>query len=424
MILVYELASKGSLEDYLGNNDKMTNITWIQRLKICLDIAHGLNYIHTNTDQDKQKIIHRDIKSANILLGENWEAKIADFGLSKLHPADQDASTFDASTIAGTPMYFDPEYQNSGKLNKKSDIYSFGVVLFEILTGRLAYDFDNGIAPIARHHFEKGTLMEIVDRKIKEETDEHVFSLSKGPDKESLEIFSEIAFRCLAETQVQRPTIDVVINELKRALKCQENHKDNLKLSLEDIKLATQSFSQDNLIGHGDLWNVYKGNTHGHNIIAAKRLDRKSAEGEAEFMTELEILMEYKHENVIGLVGYIDEEDEKIIVYDYASRGSLDKYLSDDSLTWVMRLKICLDIAIGLEYLHGSTSSPEMVIHRDISSSNILLFDDWKAKITDFGLSLVCPTNEDVGFVDDYSSFSESFYVVFNMFNAFKGEFI
>ncbi|GKD01660.1 hypothetical protein Tco_1171934, partial [Tanacetum coccineum] len=96
-------------------------------------------------------------------------------------------------------------------------------VLFEILTGRLAYDFDNGIAPIARHHFEKGTLMEIVDRKIKEETDEHVFSLSKGPDKESLEIFSEIAFRCLAETQVQRPTIDVVINELKRALKCQKS---------------------------------------------------------------------------------------------------------------------------------------------------------------------------------------------------------
>ncbi|GJU10050.1 kinase-like domain, phloem protein 2-like protein [Tanacetum coccineum] len=341
----------------------------ISLLGFCDEDRDHMILVYELASKESLRIIWETIdESANILLGEKWEAKIADFGLSILHPADQDASTFDASTIAGTPI--------------------------------LAY-FDNGIAPIARHHFEKGTLMEIVDRKIKEETDEHVFSLSKGPDKESLEIFSEIAFRCLAETQVQRPTIDVVINELKRALKCQENHKDNLKLSLEDIKLATQSFSQDNLIGHGDLWNVYKGNTHGHNIIAAKRLDRKSAEGEAEFMTELEILMEYKHENVIGLVGYIDEEDEKIIVYDYASRGSLDKYLSDDSLTWVMRLKICLDIAIGLEYLHGSTSSPEMVIHRDISSSNILLFDDWKAKITDFGLSLVCPTNEDVGFVID-----------------------
>ncbi|GJS10879.1 kinase-like domain, phloem protein 2-like protein [Tanacetum coccineum] len=401
MILVYELASKGSLEDYLGNSDKMTNLTWMQRLKICLDIAHGLNYIHTKKDQDKQEIIHRDIKSANILLGDNWKAKIADFGLSKFHPADQDASTFNASTIAGTDTYLDPEYEKSGKLNKKSDIYSFGVVLFEILTGRLAYDFDKGIAPIARHHFEKGRLMEIVDHKIKEETNEHVFSLSKGPNEESLDTFSKIAFQCLAVTHVERPSINVVINELKKALYWQENHKDNLKLSLQDIKLATQSFSQDNIIGHGEFGNVYKGHTHGNNIIAAKRTDRKSGEGEAEFMTELEILMEYRHENVIGLVGYCDEDDEKVIVYEYACRGSLDKYLSDDNLSWVMRLKICIDIAIGLEFLHGTVSSPQIVIHRDISSSNILLFDDWKAKITDFGFSLVCPTNQDVGFVID-----------------------
>ncbi|GKB93684.1 kinase-like domain, phloem protein 2-like protein [Tanacetum coccineum] len=182
-----------------------------------------------------------------------------------------------------------------------------------------------------------------------------------------------------------------------------ENHKDNLKLSLQNIKLATKSFCQENIIGHGGFWTVYKGVTQGHgpNIIAAKRLVKKSAEGEAEFMTELEILMEYRHENVIGLVGYCDEEDEKIIVYDYASRGSLDKYLSDDSLTWVMRLKICIDIAIGLEFLHGTVSSPELVIHRDINSSNILLFDDWKAKMTGFGDSVVCPTNHNVDYVID-----------------------
>ncbi|GJS22461.1 kinase-like domain, phloem protein 2-like protein, partial [Tanacetum coccineum] len=291
------------------------------------------------------------------------------------------------------------KYQKDGKL-----------MLLEILTGRLAYDSvytkvnEKGIAPIARDHYKKGTIMEIVDHKIKEETDEHVFSLSKGPNKESLDIFLEIAFRCVAETQAQRPTIEIVIKELKKGLNSQENHKDNLKLSLEDVKLATQDFSQDNIIGHVDFGNVYRGVvTHalGHSIIAAKRLEKKSAEGEAEFMTELEILMEYKHENVIVLVGYCDEEDEKIIVYECESRGSLDKYLSDDSLTWVMRLKICIDIAIGLEFLHGNVSSPEMVIHRDISSSNILLFDDWKAKITGFGLSLVCPANQNVDYVID-----------------------
>ncbi|GJR43097.1 kinase-like domain, phloem protein 2-like protein [Tanacetum coccineum] len=395
MILVYEHASKGSLENYLGSSDKM-NLTWVQRLNICLDTAHGLNYIHNNTDHGKQKMIHRDIKSDNILLGDNWKAKIADFGLSKFHPADQAASTIYTNMIAGTYMYLDPEYQKDGKVNKKSDIYSFGVVLLEILTGRLAYDSvytkvnEKGIAPIARDHFEKGTIMEIVDHKIKEETDEHVFSLNKGPNRESLDIFLEIAFRCVAETQSQRPTIETVIKELKKAL----NY----------VKLATRDFCQDNIIGRGDFGIIYKGVvTHAHVLktIAAKRLDKKTAEGEAQFATELEILMEYKHENVIGLVGYCDEAEEKIIVYQYASRGSLDKYLSDDSLTWVMRLKICIDIAIGLEFLHGTVSSPEMVIHRDINSSNILLFDDWKAKISDFGLSLVCPTNEDAGFVID-----------------------
>nr|GEX05468.1 protein kinase-like domain, phloem protein 2-like protein [Tanacetum cinerariifolium] len=225
-------------EDYLGSNAKMTNLTWVQRLKICLDIAHGLNYIHTNTDHNKQKIIHCDIKSANILLDDNWKAKIADFGLSKFHPIDQEASTLNINTVA-------------------------------------------------------------------------------GPNQESLDVFSKIAFQCVAETQAQRPTIEVVIDKLQKALNFQENHKDNLKLSLQNIKLATQAFSQENIIGHGSFWNVYKGVTqaHGPNVIAAKRLERKSAEGEAEFMTELEILMEYKHENVIGLVGYCDEEDEKIIVY-------------------------------------------------------------------------------------------------------------
>nr|GEX58958.1 protein kinase-like domain, phloem protein 2-like protein [Tanacetum cinerariifolium] len=112
MILVYEHASKGSLENYLGSSDKMTTLTWAQRLNICLDVAHGLNYIHNNTDHDKQKMIHRDIKSDNILLGDSWKAKIADFGLSKFHPADQAAITFYTSMIAGTYVYLDTEYEN------------------------------------------------------------------------------------------------------------------------------------------------------------------------------------------------------------------------------------------------------------------------------------------------------------------------
>nr|GEX09738.1 protein kinase-like domain, phloem protein 2-like protein [Tanacetum cinerariifolium] len=343
-ILIYELASRGNLENYMESDDKMTNLRWVQCVKICLNTAHGLKYIHTNTDQDKKKIIHRDIKSANILLGENWEGKIADFGLSKIHLADQEASTIDASTIACTPMYFDPEYKKYARLNKKSDIYSFGVVLFEILTGRLAYDR--------------------IYTKIKE-ADGHVFSLSKGANKDSLDIFSEIAYGCLVETQAQRPTIDDV-HELKKALRAQErSQKENFKMSLEDIKSATQNFSVNNTIGRGGSGNVNKGvasHANGHTIIAAKRLDRRLfGHGETGFFRELDIPLKYKHENVIGLVGFCDDEIEKIILHDFASRGRLDWYLSDPSLTWVMRLKICIDIASGLNFLHASDVNQEVV---------------------------------------------------------------
>ncbi|XP_021979108.1 probable receptor-like protein kinase At2g23200 [Helianthus annuus] len=112
MLLVYEHAPKKSLDGYLGSTNKV-NPTWTQRLQMCIDIAHGLHYLHTNMG-NKYGIIHRDIKSDNILLGENWEAKIADFGLSKVHHGYLHASTIKTNHIAGTNVYLDPEYARTG----------------------------------------------------------------------------------------------------------------------------------------------------------------------------------------------------------------------------------------------------------------------------------------------------------------------
>lgn len=222
MILVYEYASNGSLDDYLGNIHNMTNLSWAQRIQICLDIAHGLNYIHSYT-KDKKMIIHRDIKSANILLDDNWMAKISDFGLSKLHCANEQGSTLHTNNIAGTEVYLDPEYLDTGKLKKESDIYSFGVVLFEILCGRLAYDKvfnEKGLPPIARQHFIEGTVNDLVDPKIKE-VGENISMLNGGMNKDSLYTFSKIAYQCLAKTQLERPTMEAIIKELENALNFQ-----------------------------------------------------------------------------------------------------------------------------------------------------------------------------------------------------------
>ncbi|KAL8259759.1 hypothetical protein R6Q59_027712 [Mikania micrantha] len=401
MILVYELLSNGSLDDYLGTQGKMTNLTWVQRIKICIDIARGLNYIHTAME-NKQKIIHRDIKSGNILLDDTWKAKIADFGLSKLHPLDHTASTINTNHIAGTPFYLDPEYERTRKLKKESDVYSFGVVLFEIMSGKLAYDsvFTNenekGLAPIVRQHYEKGTIKELVDPVLNEES---TFTLSKGPNQDSLKTFFVIGYKCLAEKQVHRPSIQFVIEELEKSLKFQETHIDSLQISFEDIKLATQDFK--NIIGRGGFGKVYKGeisHVNGCTPIAVKRFLDEFGQGEKEFMTELQILFEYKHKNIIGLLGYCYENKENILVYEYASKGSLDSLLNDASLTWTQRLKIGIDVATGLDFLHGGASC---VIHRDVKSANILLTDDWNAKIADFGLSMITTINNDIDFVVD-----------------------
>ncbi|XP_076940171.1 uncharacterized protein LOC143609252 [Bidens hawaiensis] len=413
MILVYELVSNGSLADYLGNEGKMTNLTWAQRIKICIDIACGLDYVHTPMNENgntKGKIIHGDIKSANILLDENLKVKIADFGLSRLQPLNHIQSTIVTSTLIGTKMYWDPEYATSGHLKVESDVYSFGVVLFELMTGRLAYDPDyikqneKGLAPIVRQNFEQGTLKEMVDPKLKEESDGYGFTLSKGPNKDSLHIFSKIGYQCLSEKQEKRPKLKVITKELEKALKLQETHKDGLRISLEDIQRATQNFSDRNLIGGGGFGRVYKGeilHDKEPTPIAIKQLDMRHGQGEQEFLTEVEILFEYKHENIISFVGYCDEKNESISVFEYASMGSLDKHLKDSSLTWTKRLKIGIDVAMGLKFLHGGGSTQAAVIHRDIKSTNILLTGDWKAKISDFGLSIITAIDDEMDFEFD-----------------------
>ncbi|KAK1426164.1 hypothetical protein QVD17_14833 [Tagetes erecta] len=180
-----------------------------------------------------------------------------------------------------------------------------------------------------------------------------------------------------------------------------ETHKDSLRISFEGIKLATQDFKIQ--IGKGSFGDVFKGeisSANGHIPIAVKRHDQRRGQGEKEFLTELQVLYEYKHENIIGLIGYCNENDEKILVYEYAAKGSLDRHLKDSRLTWMERLKIAIDVAIGLDFLHGADPP---AIHRDIKSSNILLNEDWETKITDFGLSMITSVNDEFDYDVDYA---------------------
>ncbi|KAJ0944872.1 putative protein kinase RLK-Pelle-CrRLK1L-1 family [Helianthus annuus] len=213
MILVYEHASNGSLDRHLPS----TTFTWIRRIKTCFDAARGLSYLHDHKGT-QQRVLHRDIKSSNILLDDNWNVKISDMGLSKIGPANQQHTAL-VTNVVGTLGYLDPMYMELGILTKESDVYSLGVVLFEVLCGRLCYDNSNG-------KFQ--SLVRMWKQKAKQKNlDEIIFQdLVQGMDPRSLEIFSDIAFQCLQKHREERPTMSVVVEKLETALEFQEIYEE------------------------------------------------------------------------------------------------------------------------------------------------------------------------------------------------------
>nr|XP_043611948.1 probable receptor-like serine/threonine-protein kinase At4g34500 [Erigeron canadensis] len=201
----------------------------------------------------------------------------------------------------------------------------------------------------------------------------------------SLIPFKGILERCLDNIRERRPSSKEVVEHLERALHFQEQ-EGNFRMSL------------DNILRGGNFGSVYKGefaNVDGqrHYIAIVKRFDTRVGEGKEQYSNEFYALGRCKHENIITLLGFLNEMDEKILVYEHASKRSLDKYLTDASLMWTNRLKICIGLAIGLNFLHNGVDERKTVIHRDIKSSNIMLFDDWKAKIGGFGLSSIISEN-------------------------------
>lgn len=222
LILVYEYMINGTLNSHLYGNKK-DPLPWKKRLEICIGAAKGLQYLHSGLERP---IIHRDVKTSNILLDHNLVAKVSDFGLSKVGASG--LSNIAVSTaIKGTFGYLDPEYAKRRQLTEKSDVYSFGVVLFEVLCARKALnlqleDDQKNLANWVQKCIVNRSLDEIIDPFLK-----------RNIALVSLRRFVTIAESCLRDNGTERPTMESVAGGLEFALKLQEDadgsgSKDNI----------------------------------------------------------------------------------------------------------------------------------------------------------------------------------------------------
>ncbi|GKB18416.1 kinase-like domain, phloem protein 2-like protein, partial [Tanacetum coccineum] len=165
----------------------------------------------------------------------------------------------------------------------------------------------------------------------------------------------------------------------------------HLRIPLENILSATNSFADENVIGRDGIGNRYQGQLlwSGELIeINARRLNKDLDDGEQLLWMEISMLSTLKHKNVVSLVGFCDENDEKIIIIRSEMRGSLKNYLSDPMLTWVRRLEISVGVAHALSYIHHEEARDFSLIHRNITSNTVLLNDDWKPKLSNFERSM------------------------------------
>lgn len=228
--LVYEYMARGSLDDNLFRRGNTNALSWQLRFRIASEIATGLHFLHQTKPEP---LVHRDLKPGNILLDQNYVSKIGDVGLARLVPPSvaDDVTQYRMTSTAGTFCYIDPEYQQTGMLGVKSDVYSLGIMLLQIITARPPM----GLTHYISNAIENGTLSEMLDPAVPD-----------WPLEETL-TFAKLAVQCSELRRKDRPDLGkVVVPELYKLRELGEEKMTQFLVGGSAAPSPTQSFISTN----------------------------------------------------------------------------------------------------------------------------------------------------------------------------------
>ncbi|KAL5720511.1 hypothetical protein ACHQM5_013177 [Ranunculus cassubicifolius] len=364
-ILVYEHMKNKSLDSFIFGADSTKGkfLDWGIRFQIILGVARGLLYLHHDS---RLKIIHRDLKTSNVLLDHEMVPKISDFGLARIFGGNQvEART---KRVFGTRGYMAPEYVLDGRFSVKSDVFSFGVMILEIISGKRNRCFSYvghqlNLLGHAWRLWSEDKAMELVDE-----------SISHSCSIQDVQRCIHVALLCVQKCMMLRPKMSCVVVMLssetavlpkpqlpgfyverssppieeKPCCNDKEGYLSNeatitfviddfgLPLStinddlvlydLTAITTATNNFSDENKLGEGGFGSVYKGTLNGEEV-AVKRLSKFSIQGIDEFKNEIKLISKLQHKNLVRILGCCVQGEEKMLVYEYLENKSLDLLL-------------------------------------------------------------------------------------------------
>lgn len=484
LLLVYDYMPNRSLDRVLFKNGGSALLGWETRKKIVNGLAAALNYLHEKLET---QIIHRDVKASNVMLDSNFNARLGDFGLARWLEHDlaykpktppvvknRQFRLVETTRIGGTIGYLPPEsFQKRSIATAKSDVFSFGIVVLEVVTGRRAIDLtypDDQIILLdwIRRLSDEGTVVQAGDDRLQDGS----YKLSE------IELFIRLGLMCTLHDPQSRPTMKWVVEVLSgniygrlpdlpsfqsqplyinltsttntsmtAATKSSRTtsttttafyssdfvsaNADTIYvtaeserscsipsskscgngkpfpmvetprvITYEEIVTATNNFSDSRRVAEVDFGTAYHGFLEGRCHVIVKRLGMKTCPAlRMRFANEFKNLGRLRHRNLIQLRGWCTEQGEMLVVYDYSASRLLSNILFhhdhknwQSKLRWSQRYNIIKSLASAVCYLHEEWD--EQVIHRNITSSAIILDQDMNPRLGSFALAEFLTRNE------------------------------